>query len=84
MSVADGNTPSPPPQRTSQRSFTFRLFLISFLHTGDLCFKFTTFRDCRCGRISTYRRVGAVHAALRRTQRGLWEIADVDVGSGKG
>lgn len=40
MSVADGKTPPPPPlKRTSQRLFTFRLFLISFPHAGDLCFK---------------------------------------------
>lgn len=46
MSVVDGKTPPPPPlKRTSQRLFTFRLYLISFLHTGDLCFKSASFKD---------------------------------------
>lgn len=84
MSVVDGKTPPPPPplKRTSQRLFTFRLYLISFLHTGDLCLS----RPLSKIQVWTHAYVqtsGGDPRCSSKDPKGLWEIADVDVGSGK-
>lgn len=44
-SAADGKSPPPPLKRTSQRSLIFRLFLISFVHSGAFCCRSTSSTD---------------------------------------